>query len=258
MSGTAVTPRPSEDRYVPEEYVGKIEPNYYCRGWRPKAKAYCKRRAGSKTDHLGVGRCSRHDGRPPTHGQYSYVRNERLAPLIERFSQMDAKEALNVFPELATARALLYDWVDRFEDYSEALLAWHYSHSERQRPIATDRVALLEAVLDEYEDARTELRGQLTEGEQDRLNQARAFVAFLGSPPPVERPRRILDITTLNALLDTISKMIARIHTAASVNAISRRKFLDVMDMISLAMNEEVRDKADLVRLKNRIRDIRL
>ncbi len=195
------------DRHIPEEYEGKLEPNFYCRGWNPKRSKYCRARAGYGTDHVGRGRCKHHEGRPPTHGLYSTVRSERIAHLLEQFRAQTPAEKLNIFPELDLARALLYDWVDRFEDYSEALLAWHASFDS--------------------EDA---------------------------SP----RPRKQLDITTLNALADTISKMIHRWHQAASINSIPRRRFLDLMTEIGRIVNEEVSQPRELERVRERIRALRL
>lgn len=52
----------ASDRVVPDTYVGKLEPNYYCRGWNAKRQKYCRQRAGQKTDHVGVGRCKHHGG----------------------------------------------------------------------------------------------------------------------------------------------------------------------------------------------------
>lgn len=253
--GSIPVPQRSEDRTIPTEYQGRIEPNYYCRGWRPKAGAYCKRRAGSNTDHPGVGRCSRHDGGNRKHGRYSTVNHVRLKDLIEKFQSMSPEEALDIFPELAVARALLHDQLERFEAHSDALLAWHASYAERQVPIAEDKRLLLADLLDEYEDVRVESRGQLSKAEADKLQKARDFVAFLGTQPDVGKPRRILDITSLHTMLDTVSKMVARWHQAASVNAVSRQRFLDFIQNVSRAINEEVRSPDDLKRLQKRLRD---
>jgi hypothetical protein len=53
---------PSMDKTIPTQFVGKLEPNYYCRGWNAKREKYCRHRAGHGTDHNGVGRCSFHGG----------------------------------------------------------------------------------------------------------------------------------------------------------------------------------------------------
>lgn len=56
-------------RYIPTEDVGKIAPNYYCRGWNAKHKKYCSARAGHKTAHPGRGRCKFHGGLQPGDGR---------------------------------------------------------------------------------------------------------------------------------------------------------------------------------------------
>jgi hypothetical protein len=196
-----------DDRTLPIAFAGKLDPNYFCRGWNGKREKYCAARAGAGTDHPGRGRCRHHEGRGIVHGRYSTVRNERVGELLDHFQAQTPAEALNPFPELALARALLYDWVDRFESFSEALLAWHESfHTGEHTP----------------------------------------------------KPKKVLDITTLNALLDTISKMIARVHTSASINSMPRRRFLDIMTEIGRAMNEEVSQPKELEALRERIRAIRI
>lgn len=111
------------------EYAGTLEPNWYCRGWNPSRNKYCKSRAGANTDHLGVGRCKRHGGATPIQsGRYSKIKRAELAGLIKELE--DDPDPLDMFPELATARALFINWVNRYEEFTEALLAWHASFSE--------------------------------------------------------------------------------------------------------------------------------
>jgi hypothetical protein len=144
--------QPSEDKTLPTEYQGTLPPNYFCRGWNPKREKYCGARAGAKTDHKGVGRCKWHDGGRPKHGRYSTTTRARLAPLIERFEGESPEEALDIFPELATARALLHDWLDRFEEYVEALEAWNSAEyaekGPRARPVRIPEIHELAPLLD--------------------------------------------------------------------------------------------------------------
>lgn len=106
---------PRAPKGEPVEYEGQLQPNYYCRGWNAKRQKYCKNRAGLKTDHLGVGRCAFHAGNTPTkHGRYSTILTLRVSELI---AQHGADEnPLDVHPELATARALLQDFIERTAD----------------------------------------------------------------------------------------------------------------------------------------------
>lgn len=111
------------------EFVGTLEPNWYCRGWNQNRSKYCKARAGANTDHLGVGRCFRHGGATPIrNGRYSKIKRQELRHLIEELE--NDPDPLDMFPELATARALFMDWVNRYDVFIEALLAWHGSFTE--------------------------------------------------------------------------------------------------------------------------------
>lgn len=72
----------------------------------------CTQPAGWGTDHVGVGPCKLHGGASPIkHGRYSKLRREALRDLIAQYEQ--DPDPLNLLPELATARALLQDFLDR-------------------------------------------------------------------------------------------------------------------------------------------------
>lgn len=118
------------DKSVPVGHVGKLEPNYYCRGWNPRRKKYCKSRAGTGTDHPGEGRCKLHGGNTDIiHGlarRYSGVKTERIRDLIAQHA--NDPDPLDILPEIAAARALFQDFIERYEDNSRALIAWHESY----------------------------------------------------------------------------------------------------------------------------------
>jgi len=84
----------------------------------------CGRPAGWGTDHSGKGRCKLHGGRSPIKsGRYSKVAEVRVADLV---NEMEADpDPLNVLPELALARALLHDWLDRYTEARDALFRWN-------------------------------------------------------------------------------------------------------------------------------------
>lgn len=100
---------PSDDRHVPKKFEGKLEPNYYCRGWNAKREKYCRALAGRGTQHSGVGRCKNHgglqdeDGRV-TNGARSMVKASTLRELIEQ--EKGRTDPLNLTEELAILRAL--------------------------------------------------------------------------------------------------------------------------------------------------------
>jgi hypothetical protein len=106
-----------QTRDVPTTFEGKLEPNYYCRAWNEKRQKYCRARAGAKTDHPGVGRCRQHDGGGDAklkHGRkrrYASVKSSRLRQLIAEHA--DDPNPLDLLPELAAARALFEEFLER-------------------------------------------------------------------------------------------------------------------------------------------------
>lgn len=131
---------PNEDKYVPEEYVGKLESNFYCRRWIPKRNKYCEQPAGHDTEHTGIGRCSKHDGRNIVHGERSkyadFIRKKNLSP-VERYRELpetlqdlyegqnDDPDPLNVEADIRLARAVLLDYVQRYHDMRMKLDTWY-------------------------------------------------------------------------------------------------------------------------------------
>ena len=86
----------------------------------------CKRPAGSGTDHVGEGRCKHHGGATPIkHGRYSTITRPRIRELLEQYE--NDPTPLDLLPEAKLLRALLTDWVERYDELTDALLAWHES-----------------------------------------------------------------------------------------------------------------------------------
>lgn len=107
---------------------------------------YCKREAGWGTGHFGQGRCKQHGGATPIKsGRYSLVQRDELRELIER--HMDDPDPLNMLPELATARSLFEEYVNRYEELVEALLAWNAEEiAERGQYARPQRIPELASV----------------------------------------------------------------------------------------------------------------
>lgn len=79
-------------------------------------EGYCRRAAGEGTDHNGEGRCRYHgggnNGRPPTHGLYSFKREELEEKFREAYSGQDWAD---LRAEIAAVRALLSDYLEDLE-----------------------------------------------------------------------------------------------------------------------------------------------
>jgi hypothetical protein len=85
----------------------------------------CTQPAGWGTDST-AGRCKLHGGKSHLrHGRYSRIRHEVLRDLIEQYEA--DPDPLNLLAELAAARALFQDFIERYDANRDALLAWHES-----------------------------------------------------------------------------------------------------------------------------------
>ncbi len=101
------------------------ESSWYC-GAKTKSGGNCKRRAGAGTDHVGEGRCKHHGGKTPIKtGRYSKISRPRIKELVEQFENDENK--LDLLPEVLLLRALIQDYIERYDEYTEALLNWHQS-----------------------------------------------------------------------------------------------------------------------------------
>ena len=112
---------------------------------REAGYAICRHHAGWRTDHEGTGRCYLHRGRggaPVITGRYTFKKSPRLQAIYDQLA--GDPDPLNLVPELTAARALFQDWVDRFDSYSEALIAWYDSFKNGDRDSVPKPRALLD------------------------------------------------------------------------------------------------------------------
>lgn len=101
----------------------------------PKTR-YCRRKAGWGTDHFGAGRCFQHGGLTPiTTGRYSGIKRQSVTDAIKQLREHE-RDPLDLNPELEMQRALLHDFIERYDKFTEALIAWHESNGpNRRKPI---------------------------------------------------------------------------------------------------------------------------
>jgi hypothetical protein len=85
----------------------------------------CTLPKGWGTDHVGESKCKLHGGasKSPAGGRYSTVMRPALKASIERH---DADpRPMDLIPEVSLLRALVEDYVGRYDVIRDALLAWH-------------------------------------------------------------------------------------------------------------------------------------
>ncbi|HSR53819.1 MAG TPA: hypothetical protein VLV83_23580 [Acidobacteriota bacterium] len=100
---------------------------------RTRSGGRCKKSAGWGTEHVGQGRCRLHGGSTPIkNGLYSTIKNERIRELMEEMKDAPWK---GLEEDVRLCRALIRDFVERYEEYMEALVAWHESfHTGESAP----------------------------------------------------------------------------------------------------------------------------
>lgn len=175
-------------------------------------------------------------GRAISHGLHSvrYTKNDRIQGLIEK--HLENPNPLDLTVDLARARALFEDWVDRAEAYSEALLAWHESYQERGRSAASENKLLsLECLLDEFDILLNE-RGQATEKQEDDLKSCRKLLSDLRTPDDeAGKPRKTMDIADGHKILLTVAKITDSINRQDARLFISRKTFVETMRRLGFA-----------------------
>lgn len=236
----------------------RAEPHEDRCGRKTRSGAPCKQIAGWGTDHVGAGACKLHGGKSPIkHGIFSGIRSERLREAMER--HLANPDPLNVLPELAQMRAILEDFLNRYEKNSEALLAWHESWRASNRPIAEDRIQAIEVVLEELEALRGEVEepevrhelepqphgGALKRDRLEGLDQVeravltvRDLVDDLRRPGDDGKPRQLMDIASATVILDRIGKLVGRVEKVNREGWIPRPEFFRIMQEFARVVKE--------------------
>jgi uncharacterized protein YejL (UPF0352 family) len=113
-----------------------MEPLVKCGGTSKRTHKPCRKPAGWRTDHPGVGNCHFHGGSTPIKsGRYSSIKRDTLREKVEQFEA--DPDPLNLAPEVALLRAFTVDLIERFDEIygpDGALLAWHESFRNPDSP----------------------------------------------------------------------------------------------------------------------------
>lgn len=235
---------PEEQRFmIAKGYCGAKTRN-------PMAKGeYCTQPAGHRTDHRGEGRCWLHGGRNVIKsGRYSGVKHERLDQLIAEMIEDD--DPLNTSAEIAAARAHYYDFIERYQEWFAALLAWHESYTPGQ-----PHARLMDSLGDFLSEFEAEHSAR--DLQQHRIYQVlkKWHIAYLNANP---KPTILLDISDAVGHLDTITKMVERVKKLNMAHAISRKEFVRIMTEIGNIIDQTVTDDKVKRRLRDRMATLKL
>jgi hypothetical protein len=197
-----------------------------------------------RTPHLVQGRCWKHGGLSPVkHGRYSKLKHERLGDLIEKLDE--DPDPLNILPELAIARALFVDFVQRYEQHSEALLAWYDSYVGR--PVTPELVSALRQVVDAH--ARCEGPKARTSDDRAAEELARECVERLGNDP-ANRPRQILDLSDAYRMVSEVTRIWERIQRARNEHALARDRLIQLVERMGESVAKHVSDPLAVDRIR--------
>lgn len=175
----------------------------------------CQRPAGWGTDHPGEGRCKLHGGVGQKAGlRYADLNTRpRLRELVERFAADDNPSDLS--HELTLLRALVTDYVERYDEITEALLAWHASFNGD-----------FELKLRRW---RSDVAKYLEQAENEGAEPSEPFPT---PPYPTEsKPRQMVDIVAAAGFIDKIGAMSDRIDKR-------KREGVITMDTLDRALQE--------------------
>jgi hypothetical protein len=188
---------------------------------RAKPHAICgaKTRSGEPCTQKPMpnGRCKMHGGmstgRPVTHGRYAKINRPRVADLLEQ-NRQDANP-LDITEELHLLRALVIDYVERYDEQTEALIAWHSSFSDEYRKA--------------YEMWREKTLRIMESGDWKDIEPQ----GLPEKPDPAayeNKPRQIMDIISVGKFISEITKIVERIEEIQIKKTISVELFQRVTE----------------------------
>lgn len=189
----------------------------------------CQNPAGFKTDHPGEGRCHLHGGKSQVKtGRYSRIKRKRIAELLEDFRT--DPDPLDITEELHLLRALVLDYVERYDEVTDLLQAWHNSFG----PVFQSALQVWRL---EYANWREKMTDIYEDGWQE------VELSDLPDPPalpdPLEhqnKPRQVIDILQVGNFVDKITRIVERSEKSKQEGAVS----LQALDQYLSNLGEEV------------------
>jgi hypothetical protein len=150
------------------------------------------------------------DDAPAGQGLYGRIANPRIKALLDAAGEQ--ADPLDLLPHALMLQALVIDFVERYEEFSEALLGWYGSVSAKY----------LSAV---------------------------AAAQKNGEPPPdpreFARPDRVPDISTASALVSRVSAMAEKIEKRRERGSVDIETFNAALDSYAIHIAEAIRENID-------------
>jgi hypothetical protein len=188
-----------------------------------------------------------HGGRNVTkqlkHGRrsqrYEGLQHERLKELAAQFAK--DKDPLNLLPELFHARAILVDFIERYDAWRDAILTWHQSWKSTR---------------DEFAKAVGAFQYALRTQDPDKIRGAIETLSQHATLADEGKPRQIVDISEARNTILAIARVVQTIEDIKG--NMSRHDFYRIMTQMGLDVRNEVKDEAVCERIEKRWATIRL
>ncbi len=193
----------------------------------------CDHPAGFGTDHLGTGRCKYHGGATPCKtGARSKVhsRRPRILELAAEFEKLE--DPFNILPELAMVRAMARDWIEHFEEYRDALLAWYASW----QAAGSDNGPVWRTLRNTMAAFTAALGPGDTGAMREHLAKLQATIDRGPFPDGPARPREVPDIADGHRILVEVTKIVDRHQRLAADTAVSRADLVRIMSEMGNAV----------------------
>ena len=225
-------------------------------GAKNRAGNPCGRPSGWGTDHFGEGRCKLHGGAIPIKtGRYSKIKRRRIAELIEHYRQ--ESDPLDIVQELHLLRALVTDFVERYDEMTDAILAWHNSYGDSYQQAMKDWHKAAEKQFSAYQEQCVRAMEQPHEFEE------------LPKPPRLPplpmpndhqgKPRQILDIISVGKFIGEIGRMVERIEKIGQDGTVSLAALDRYLEHLGVEVVEAARkviaDESERTQLLSEISD---
>jgi hypothetical protein len=161
-------------------------------------------------------------GRPRTHGLYALIDRPRIQELLDAAAAL--QDPLDLLPHVLMLQSLTVDFVNRYDEFTYALIAWHGSYSKEYQ----------EALRDWHEIGRHQ--------EEDE-------------PDPVGygKPSQVLDVAAASTLIDKCGAMVERIHKRQDRESISIETFNLAIDAYATTAALAIRELVDDVSLRAKL-----
>jgi hypothetical protein len=205
----------------------------------------CKLPAGHGTNHVGQGRCKLHGGNNPVkHGRYSKINRPRIRELLDEFEEQG--DELNLVPELHMLRALITDYIERYDAQTEALIAWHEStgvgflDAKERYTIAYDKWLVdYEVWQKSWEEYRDQVIATQEHYRYGWTEPPEVAVMPMPPTPPqpadyANKPRQVVDILDVAKFIGQIGTLAERIEKQRQEGSITMATLDRVLEQIGV------------------------